>query len=78
MGLSTEKGKEFALEALQKRREKNSKKERVNNSSLSAGSPMYFYCPSCGEEIVVPENYIDRPKLCEECQALKILGWLVE
>jgi len=76
MGLATEKGKEFALAALKKRREKNKDKKRVDNSSLYAGSPMYFYCITCGEEFTVPESYTARPSLCEECQALKALGWL--
>lgn len=76
MALATEKGKEFALKALKKRREENAKKERVKNWTLPAGSPMYFYCLTCSEEIVVPENYITIPKLCRECLALKEVGWL--
>ncbi|MEK7198060.1 MAG: hypothetical protein AAB648_01175 [Patescibacteria group bacterium] len=77
--LATEKGKDFALKALAKRRQENSKKEKINNSSLLAGSAIYFYCISCsGIADILPENYfLSTPKkLCDECQALKDLGWL--
>jgi hypothetical protein len=72
----TEKGKKAALAALGQRRKH--KPEQVDNSSLYAGSPMYFYCISCGGLAdVLPESYIGSPKrLCKECQALKDLGWL--
>ncbi|MBS3903517.1 MAG: hypothetical protein KGZ30_04070 [Anaplasmataceae bacterium] len=76
MALATTQGKEFALEVLRKRREHNKTRKRIDNSSLYAGSSMHFDCIGCGEDIVVPENYITRPKLCRECQALKDLGWL--
>ncbi len=74
--LTTENGKQNSVNALNQRRSVNKKKCRVDNSSLPAGSPMYFYCISCGEEIAVPENYINKPDLCEECLAMKKLGWL--
>lgn len=76
MALATQKGKQHALEALAKRRENQPK--RISNSSLYAGSPMYFYCKSCGHLAdEKPESYIFPPKsLCDECQALKDLGWL--
>lgn len=78
--LVTEKGKEYALEQLKKRREENAKKEKIDNVSLhTTGSPMYFYhCTACGGLAdVKPETYTDSPKkLCDECQALKDLGWL--
>ena len=79
MVLATEKGKDFALKALAKRRKENKKKKRIDNSSLPAGSPMYFYCKSCGGLAdTLPENYfLSTPKnLCGECQALKDLEWL--
>jgi len=76
--LATQMGKEFALQALLARREKSSKGKQIDNSSLCAGSPMYFYCKSCGGLAdVLPESYISPPKkLCDECQALKDMGWL--
>ena len=70
-------GKEVALAALEKRRA--NKPEHIDNASLYAGSPMYFYCISCGHQSdVLPESYTSIPnKLCTECRALKELGWLV-
>lgn len=76
MALATTQGKEFALKALAERREKNKTKEKIDNSSLHAGSPMVFDCIACAGNIWVPETYMTRPKLCGECQALKELGWL--
>jgi hypothetical protein len=73
---ATEKGKKFALSELKRRRE--NPPPRIKNNDLPAGSPMYFYCISCSGEIVVPETYTSRAKLCEECEALKELGWLVD
>lgn len=72
----TEQGKPAALKALEDRR--NNKPERIDNSSLYAGSSMTFYCVSCGHiSDVLPENYMSPPaKLCGECKAMKDLGWL--
>lgn len=77
-GPATTKGREFALQALAKRREENSKVEKIDNGSLPAGASMYFYCIGCGGVAdVLPENYVSTPKkLCNECQALQDLGWL--
>lgn len=77
--LATERGKVFALEVLRKRREENAGKERINNSRLPAGDPMYYYCKACGGLAdALPEGwFLGGPKkLCDECQALKDLGWL--
>ena len=68
--------KEVMLNALHERRANPPKK--IDNSSLYAGSPIYFYCISCDAEIVVPENYLTKPSLCVECSKLKELGWLDE
>ncbi len=76
MRLATQQGKEAALKALATRREANKTRKRVNNSSLYAGSDMHFDCITCGGDIVVPENYVTKPDLCDECQALKSAGWL--
>jgi len=74
----TTKGKKVALKELDKRRKENAKKEKIDSSALPAGSPIYFYCISCdGLADQLPENYVCPPKkLCDECQALKDLGWL--
>lgn len=47
--------------------------ERINNASLRAGSPMFFYCKMCGAESDrVPEGYISSPKkICNDCKELK-------
>lgn len=68
---------EERLEALRQRRA--NPPEQINNASLYAGSPMYYYCVSCGHlSDVKPENWFMNPpkKLCKECQALKDLGRL--
>jgi hypothetical protein len=46
--------------------------KQVNNASLPAGSPMYFYCKHCGvHTATLPEDYLSTPKrVCDECQAL--------
>ncbi|HSX39903.1 MAG TPA: hypothetical protein VLI92_04930 [Candidatus Saccharimonadales bacterium] len=66
--------KETRLQALEER--KANKPDQIDNSALYAGSPMYYYCISCGhlsdklrEDWTLPPN-----KLCPECQALKDLG----
>ena len=76
MPVATQLGKKAALKALAERREKNKDRERIDNASLYAGSPMHFDCLGCGADIAVPENYIEKPDLCTECRALKKLGWL--
>lgn len=72
----TEQGKEEALKGLAKRRAHRPK--QVDNGALYAGSPMYYYCKSCGHTAdILPEEHTNRPRqLCKECQALKDCGWL--
>lgn len=72
----TTQGKDIAIAALVKRRNENKTRKRIDNSLLYAGSPMHFDCTGCGADIVVPEDYITRPTLCSECEALKSKGWL--
>lgn len=69
-------GKGEALAALEARRAANKLLVRIDNTKLYAGDPMYFYCPGCGAEIVVPEDYLDKPDHCPECTLLKKKGWL--
>lgn len=73
---ATTEGKITALKALEERRKVNKGIKRVNNSLLPAGSPMYFYCITCGEEMMEPEGYTTRSTICIECSALKELDWL--
>lgn len=69
--------KTAALRALEERRAHRPK--RIDNAALHAGSPMYYYCTSCGWLAdTLPENwFLGKPKsLCGECQAMHDLGWL--
>jgi hypothetical protein len=45
----------------------------MDNASLVAGSPMYYYCKACGKFITaLPEEHIrPAPKYCDDCQDLK-------
>ncbi len=68
--------KAIALAALAKRKKENKNRKRIDNEKLYAGSPMYFYCRSCGAEFSVPENYTSRPYDCDACIELKEKGWI--
>jgi len=69
--------KEVALATLAKRREENKDQKPVDNSSLPAGSSMYFQCDICKGQIVLPEDYQPpRPRLCFSCSNLEKRGWL--
>jgi NAD-dependent SIR2 family protein deacetylase len=61
-----------ALKALYERRKKSKLEIKIDNSSLPAGSPMYFYCHMCGQLAeVLPEDFTSKPKKhCDECQKL--------
>ncbi|MFA6131588.1 MAG: hypothetical protein WC702_00770 [Patescibacteria group bacterium] len=67
-----------ALAHLLSRRETNKGRAQKDNSGRRVGSPMYFYCESCGQEIVVPEEHFNspRPRLCRKCKIMKNRGWL--
>lgn len=49
------------------------KQPRVDNSRLYAGSPMFYYCKSCGTLVaVLPETHVERPpQLCHGCRFLR-------
>lgn len=67
--------KQEALAALKERKDNPPKK--IDNASLYAGSPMFFYCKICDGTIVLPESYTCKvPRLCVECDFLKEMGWL--
>lgn len=69
MALATWQNKKTALKALQKRRKNPLKK--IDNASLYAGSPMYYYCKNCGRLTdTLPKGHHSIPnKFCDECQA---------
>lgn len=56
--------------------DKTRKQERIDNSSLHAGSPMYYYCRECGVHTeTLPEGHWGRPKtLCDDCILLRDSG----
>lgn len=74
--METIKGKEAALKALAERRAHQPK--HIDNGSLYAGSPMYYYCRSCGWlAACLPEDHLESPPhYCRECELLKDHGWL--
>jgi hypothetical protein len=70
-------GRKAAVAGLTRRREAAKTQTLIRNQDLYAGSPMYFCCLGCGlQNIVVPEGWLTKPDLCDECTALKSVGWL--
>lgn len=65
-----------AMQQYKKRCKANSKKEKINNASLPAGSPMYFYCRFCGDLTdTLPESFTCTPNTtCEPCDVLHTHG----
>lgn len=50
------------------RKARNAKVKRINNADLHAGSPMYYYCRLCGNQMVLPESHVEpAPWYCDEC-----------
>jgi len=72
----TEINTEIAMETYHKRVEDNKDLTHIDNGSLYAGSPMYFYCRKCRTQTdVLPESYITRPKtICDPCKILEDHG----
>jgi hypothetical protein len=71
------KAKAEALKAYRERVKKNKGIKQKNNYKLYAGSPMYFYCRECGEEMALPEVYTPpAPDFCDKCSFLIRQGWL--
>lgn len=68
--------KEEALKALQKRKENQPK--HIDNASLYAGSPMYFYCEICGHlSDKVSESYtLPVKRYCKDCLELIENKWI--
>lgn len=75
--VATQKGKVEALKALAERRKKYESSDwQKKTLDAPAGAPMWFGCKACNAPITVSENYLTRPYLCSECDALKELNWL--
>ena len=67
-----------ALEALAQR--KRTAPAPVDQSTLIAGSPMTFYCRTCGHVCdTKQEDYLFPPyKHCSECNWMIAAGWVPE
>lgn len=65
----------LAMEQYEKRKKENEGKQ-IDNASLPAGSPMYYYCKFCGEHTeTLAESHWSAPKTtCDPCNALHIHG----
>ena len=74
----TEFNVETAMETYRSRVEENKDLKQIDNGSLYAGSPMYFYCRECRVQTdVLPESYLTRPKtICNPCKILEEHGLL--
>lgn len=61
-------------------RKKANQGKMINNSSLPAGSPMYFYCRFCEvPTATLSENYTVTPStICDPCGVLHLHGLLPE
>lgn len=63
-------------ENFRKRVKRNANKKKIDNASLVAESPMYFYCKYCGDHTeTLPENFTKKPvTVCVPCHELEKLG----
>lgn len=59
-------------------RKKANKGKRIDNATLHAGSPMYFFCRFCDEPTeTLPESYTSVPvTVCRPCEILRDHGLL--
>lgn len=68
----------LALQCFEQRKKLGADTPKIDNSSLCAGSPMYYYCKHCGmftEEL--PETHLAAPKVvCDPCRELQRYGLL--
>lgn len=72
---------EVKEEAIRQFRQRlKSRPEQVENASLHAGEPMYFYCEHCGVQTdLLNEEYIFPPRqCCSQCQGIISMGFLEE
>jgi hypothetical protein len=52
----------------EQRKRANENIERKDNTMLYAGSPMFYYCRSCGAEMIEPELHpYPAPRFCDDC-----------
>jgi hypothetical protein len=71
---------ERLIDEFMRRYESNKQKQPFDNSSLVAGSPMYYYCKACGAFITaLPEtHFTPAPRYCDDCERLKTEALLDE
>ena len=64
-----------AMQQFEARKAAN-KGKQVDNSSLRAGSPMYYYCRYCGvHTATLPESHWEpAPTVCGPCRVLRSHG----
>lgn len=69
----TEVEKRLVQKYWSQKKEASAKGYRIDNSSLYAGSPMYYYCRYCGIHTeTLPETHRHAPKtVCDVCAALQ-------
>lgn len=73
----TASGREMALRKLAERRATYKRLPEDYNAGLPAFSPMFYNCIGCNAIFSLPEDWMPpRRQLCEECEALKTMGWL--
>lgn len=72
--------KELAFEQFVRRLSYANMCEKIDNSGLHAGQPMYFYCRDCGVPTeTLPEDFLFPPiSQCGQCKGLEDHGWLRE
>ena len=78
MEMEIEIAKETAIIQFQRRRAFSSKINKVDNSTLPTGAPVFTYCCHCGIPLEkLPEDYLFRPySQCSQCSGLEREGWL--
>jgi len=69
--------KKQAFEQLIQRSAQNDGITKKNNAMMHAGSPMYYYCQICDQEMILPESHTcPAPTHCDECKSMKNKGWI--
>lgn len=60
-----------------RKRKKDNKDNRRDNSLAPAGSPMVYYCRYCDcTTDVLPESHLSKPKtICDACEILVAHGY---
>lgn len=72
--------REVAFGTFKQRYLTNKDSKHIDNSTLYAGSPMYYYCKGCRVLITtLPENHLSAaPNYCTPCRVIVEHGLLPE